>query len=109
MRILLDECVPRPLRKEMIGHEVRIVRQMRWAGIENGDLLRLAETAFDVFLTTDQNIPYQQNLSGFQIAMMVMVARTNRLQDLQPLIPSVLDALQTLQQGTLMVIEARAE
>ena len=61
MRILLDECVPRKLTRELPGHECRTVTEMGWAGIKNGRLLRLAENQFDVFLTADQNLQYQQN------------------------------------------------
>ncbi len=106
MRILLDECVPRPLRNELAGHYVKTVRQMGWAGIQNGDHLRLAEEAFDVFLTVDRNLEYQQNLSGTKIAVIVLVARSNNYQDLQPLMPSVEQALQSIQPEVLVRIES---
>ncbi len=99
MRILLDECVPRPLRNQFSGHEVKTTRQMKWAGVENGDLLKLAETSFDVFLTVDRNMQYQQNLSGYQLAIIVLVAKSNKLEALQPLIPSILGVLDTIQVG----------
>src|SRR5438132_827548 len=105
MRILLDECVPRPLRNELAGHYVRTVRQMGWTGIQNGDLLRLAEEAFDVFLTVDRNLEYQQNLRSTKIAVVVLVAKSNSYQDLQPLMPSVVQSLQEIQSGDLVHIE----
>ena len=75
MRILHDECVPRPIRRELPGHEVRTVGDMGWTGKKNGDLLALiAEERFDVFITVDQNLPYQQNLRAAGIAVLVMVA-----------------------------------
>ncbi|MGA7730605.1 MAG: DUF5615 family PIN-like protein [Chloroflexia bacterium] len=109
MRILLDECVPRPLRNELPGHDVRTVRQMGWLGTENGDLLRLAETTFDIFVTVDQNLPYQQNASDYDIAVVVLAARSNRLQDLQPLMVAVLQVLEMIQLGTVIRIAPDAE
>jgi hypothetical protein len=105
MRILFDECVPRPPRKELLGHEVLTTRQMNWTGIENGDLLRLAETSFDVFLTVDRNIQHQQNLSGYDIAVIVLRARSKKLEALQPLIPPVLQRLGTIEAGEVVLIE----
>lgn len=100
MRILLDECVPRPLRRELSGHEIRTVTEMGWAGKRNGELLKLIiGYPFDVFLTVDQNLRYQQNLRKAGIAVVVLVARTNRLDDLIPLIPSVRTKLETIQRG----------
>ncbi len=107
MRILLAECMPRPLRNELTGYDVMTVRQMGWSGIKNGRLLRLAEETFDVFLTVDQNLPYQQDLSNYKIAVIVLVARSNRLQLLQPLVPSLLEALRTVQPGDLVRVETR--
>ena len=109
MRILLDECVPQPLRSELPGHEVRTVRQMGWLGTENGELLRLAETTFDVFLTVDQNLPYQQDAKGFDIAVVVLVAPSNRLQALQPLMTEFMQAVETVKSGTVLRIEVDAK
>jgi len=64
MKVLLDECVPWPMHKFLTGHECSTAQQQGWGGIKNGDLLRLAESQFDLFITSDQNIRYQQNLSG---------------------------------------------
>ena len=69
MRILLDECVPWPLRRLLVGHECNTPSRMGWAGIANGDLVRLAEQQFDVFVTSDQNLRYQQNLEARRIAI----------------------------------------
>jgi hypothetical protein len=62
MKVLLDECVPRKLRRELPEHEVLTVMEQGWSGIKNGKLLALAAPEFDVFLTIDQNLKYQQNL-----------------------------------------------
>jgi hypothetical protein len=105
MRILLDECMPRSFKNDLPGHEIITVREIGWASVDNGDLLRLAETAFDVFLTVDQSLQYQQNLSGYQIAVIVMVTKDIRLVALRPLAPLVLDALRIVQVGDLVRIE----
>ncbi len=105
MRILLDECVPRPLRRALPDHDVRTVVEIGWAGKQNGKLLRLlvAEN-FAVFLTTDQNLRYQQNLRGLRVAIVVLVAPTNRMHDLVPLMPTVRTVLETIQPGALVEV-----
>ena len=69
MKILLDECVPWPMHKFLTGHECSTAQQRGWSGIKNGDLLRLAEKEFSLFVTSDQNIRYQQNLAGRSVAI----------------------------------------
>lgn len=81
MRILLDECVPWPMHKLLIGHECTTAQKKGWGGIKNGDLLKLAEAEFDLFVTSDQNIRYQQNLAGRAIAILEL--STNDLQRIQ--------------------------
>lgn len=106
MRILLDECVPRPLRRELSAHQVRTVTEMGWAGKRNGELLKLIiGYPFDVFLTVDQNLRYQQNLRKAGIAVIVLVALTNRLDDLTPLMPSVRKKLDTIQRGEYVEVD----
>lgn len=75
MRLLLDECVPKRLKREFPGHEVRTVPEAGWAGFKNGALLRAADGRFDVLVTVDQGVQYQQNLAGLRISVVVMVAR----------------------------------
>ena len=99
MKILLDECIDRRLAKDIAGHEVKTVPQMGWATIKNGDLLTLAEKGFEVFVTVDRNLSFQQNLSRYNIAVIVLHARSNRLQDLRPLIPKLLEVLPTAKRG----------
>lgn len=103
-RILLDECLPKRLKRDLVGHESRTAPEMGWAGKQNGELLTLAETAFDVFLTVDRNLSFQQDLTRFKIAVVVMVAKGNRRPDLQPLIERVLAAVATVQPGQLIRI-----
>ena len=105
MHILLDECVPRPLRRELPGHEVRTVTEMGWAGKTNGELLALiVEAGFAVLITVDQNLRYQQNLRNAGIAILVIVARSNRLRDLLPVMESVRRSLGDLPPGGLIEV-----
>lgn len=89
MKILFDECIDRRLAKEIEGHEVVTVPQAGWAGIQNGELLRRAQEQFDVFVTVDRNLSFQQRLPQFTIAVIVLQAPTNRLKDLRPLVPQL--------------------
>jgi predicted nuclease of predicted toxin-antitoxin system len=91
VRILLDEQLPRQLARHLTGHRTRTVQQCGWAGLRNGELLRRAAAdAFDIFLTADQNLTYQQNLVGSRLCVIVLVARTNTLEDLIPLVSGLL-------------------
>ncbi|MBN3895752.1 MAG: DUF5615 family PIN-like protein [Nostoc sp. NOS(2021)] len=105
MRILLDECVPQPLRRELTDYEVRTVVEMGWSGKKNGELLQLMiRESFTILLTTDQNLRYQQNLQQTGVAVVVLVASSNRLPDLLPLIPSVRSVLATIAPGVVVEI-----
>ena len=104
MRILLDECLPRRLKQELPGHDVRTTPEMGWAGKRNGEVLRLAEREFEVFLTVDQKLQRQQNLSAFNIEVIVMIARSNTLTDLQPLMAVVLNKLHNAERGQALVV-----
>ena len=105
MRILLDECVPRPLRREFTGHSVVTIRDIGWAGKKNGELIALmAGAGFKVLLTVDQNLRYQQNLVASGVAVVVLVAPSNRLERLVPLIPSTLIALESIRPGDVVEI-----
>src|SRR5215831_3861775 len=84
MRILLDESLPRRLRSILAGHEVTTVVEAGWSGVTNGELLQLAAARFDVFVTADQNLQYQQNLSALPITVAVLVARDSQLESLRP-------------------------
>ena len=102
MRVLLDECLPRKLKRDLAGHDARTVPEMGWASKENGDLLELAAGHFDVFLTVDRNLSYQQDLGRLNIAIVVLVARGNRLADLRPLMPQVLEVLAGIRAGQVL-------
>ena len=99
MNVLLDECIDRRFARELSGHAVKTVPQMRWAGKKNGELLALAEKEFEVFITVDRNLSFQQHLPRFKIAVLVLIAPSNRLADMKPLAPKVLSILPSLEAG----------
>lgn len=109
MNILFDENFPRPLRRHLTGHTVRTVQQKGWDGVENGDLLDIAQAEFDVLLTTDKGIKYQQNFTGRDIAVITLRARDNRIPTLIPLMPRVLALLPTIQPGQVYFVEPPSE
>ena len=96
MRILLDESLPRRLRSIVAGHDVATVVEAGWSRVENGELLQLAATRFDVFVTADQNLQYQQNLSALPVTVAVFVALDNRLESLRPTATELLARLGSL-------------
>ena len=102
MKILLDECLPRRLKRDLVGHQARTVPEMGWASKENGELLALAEPEFDVFLTVDRNLSFQQDINRFDITVVVLVAKGNRHSDLQPLVPDLLAVLVGVAPGQLI-------
>lgn len=102
MRVLLDECVPRQVRRELPGHVVKTVAEMLWSGTRNTALLQLAAAEFDVFLTVDQGIPYQQTLQGLDLALVIIRAPSNDINDLRPKMPEVLSVLETIQPGQVV-------
>ena len=104
MRILLDECVDWRLARDIIGHDVKTARQMGWTTIKNGELLALAAAQFEVFVTVDRNLSFQQNLISYSIAVIVLRAKTNRLTDLKPLTPKLLEAIVSARPGAVVDI-----
>ena len=97
MRILLDESVPGRLAPLLLGHVALTVQKRGWAGIRNGKLLSLAATEFDLFLTADRGIEYQQNLASLPIAVLIVLARSNRMEDMKRLVPEILKSLNHIQ------------
>ena len=97
MNILLDECVPWPMHQLLLGHDCTTAQKEGWGGKNNGDLLRLAETRFDLFITSDQNIRYQQNLAGFRIAILEL--STNDLRRIQSAAALIRSAIDTIPAG----------
>ena len=106
MKVLLDECLPKKLKREVEAEFVQTVPEAGWASKKNGELLRLAEVDFDVLLTNDQNMEHQQNLQKFNLAFVVLVAPTNDIADLKPLMFAANEALKTIKAGEIKYIKA---
>lgn len=104
MRLLLDECIDRRLAREFKDHTVKTVPQMGWAGVKNGRLISLAEKEFEVFVTVDQNLSFQQKLSKFDIAIIILNAPTNKLSTLKLLVPRVLSILQKIERRQTITV-----
>ena len=101
MRVLLDACVPKGLRKSLSGHEVRTAPEMGWGDLDNGDLLDAMKGIFDVLVTVDKRLPEQRHIEDRPLGVVVLRAKSNRLSDLLPLVPDLLAALSTLEPGTV--------
>jgi predicted nuclease of predicted toxin-antitoxin system len=97
MKILLDECVPWPLHRLLPGHQCVSAQQRGWGGIKNGALIRLAETEFDLFITADQNIRYQQNLAGYRLPILQL--STNDLRRIEAAAAQLQAAVAAIRQG----------
>jgi predicted nuclease of predicted toxin-antitoxin system len=106
MRILLDESVPRKFAFELRGHETQTVQKRGWAGLKNGALLRAASQEFEVLVTGDRNLEFQQNPATMPIAVIVLLAVNNRVETLRPLVHDVLKVLNTIQPGQLVRVGA---
>ena len=106
MKILVDECLPRKLKHELPGHEVSTVPEMGWAGKKNGELLQLMNGQFDVFITIDGNMHYQQQLSEMHIAFVILKASNNKLDALKKLMPDVLVSIEDIQPGTVIYVKS---
>jgi len=105
MRLLLDECVPRRLKRDLVGHDVWTVAEMGWSSKRNGELLKLMlAERFAALLTVDQNLEFQQNVRQSGIAVVVVASRTNRLKELRPLVPQMLAALERVSAGDLIQV-----
>jgi predicted nuclease of predicted toxin-antitoxin system len=106
MRILIDECAPRALKRHLInhGHECLTVQEAGWSGRQNGELLSLAEISFDVLVTVDTNLRYQQNLSGRRIAVVILQSSSNRIEHLRQHFPACVLALEKIKPGEVALL-----
>jgi predicted nuclease of predicted toxin-antitoxin system len=106
MRVLIDECLPSPVVRSFAphGHECRTVREAGLASKKNGEPLSLADGEWDILLTNDKNVKYQQNVTGRRISIIVLIARSNRLSDLLPLIPECLQVLSSIRDGEIIEV-----
>lgn len=103
MRVLLDECVTRYLKRDLPGHDVFTVEEVGFKGLKNGRLLQAAAGHYDVLVTVDQNLRYQQNLEA--VPVIVLSARRSTYPMLKPLMPHVLEALEKLEAGRVVIIK----
>ena len=99
MRVLLDENLPRAIAGALTGHQVTTVQAAGWAGMKNSELLRRADSRFDVLLTMDRSLRFQQNLNALRLSVLIVRAPSNRMVHLKPLVGSILQALGELQPG----------
>lgn len=106
MRVLLDECVPRRLRKSLPEHDVRTVPEMGWGSLPDRTILTVASGRFEAFVTTDQRLVTQQNIARFPISVIVLVARRNKLEFLLPLVSELKRALDEVPLGDFRPLEA---
>ncbi|MGI8466838.1 MAG: DUF5615 family PIN-like protein [Pyrinomonadaceae bacterium] len=104
MKILLDECLDRRFARDLTGFEIKTVPQMNWAGLKNGSLMKLAAAEFDVFITVDRNLSFQQNLPKYEIAVLVIRCKSNCWRDLQSFAPKIIDILPRLKKGEAVFI-----
>ena len=104
MRIVLDECLPKRLARELAGHETKTVQQMGWSGINNGRLLGLLPQRCDVFITVDSNLAYQQNVRNLSYAIVVLRVPSNKIEDIRPLLPRLISTLAVIRPGELVVL-----
>lgn len=104
MKILIDECAPRDLKLSFAaaGHSCSTVQEIGLSGKKNGELLTLAEGKFDVLLTLDKGIQFQQNLTGRKIAVLLVGAKSNDIDDILPHLPECLATLQSIQPGQVI-------
>lgn len=107
MRVLLDECVDRRLARDIAGHEVHTVTGLGWTAVKNGELLSRAEGRYDAFVTVDRNLAFQQNTVRYSYAVLILRAHSNRLADLRPLVPRLLEALPGARPGQVTWVEGK--
>lgn len=107
MKVLLDECVDWRLLRDLAAHDVKTLKQVGWEKLKNGALLRRAATQFDAFVTVDKDLPEQQNISGLDIAVIILRSRTTRLPDLREFLPRLHEALATGRPGEFIILSWR--
>lgn len=105
-RVLFDEDVPRPLRRHLPGFHIQTVVEAGWAGVKNGELLRRADESFDVFLTADRNLSFQQNLSKLRLGIVVLAIGSTKLDDLRQIADQISAAISDVQLGQLLCISS---
>lgn len=107
MRLLVDECVDWRLLRDLSDHDAMTVKQLGWQTVDDGSLLKLAATEFDVFVTVDKDLPYQQNIRDLKIGVVILRARTTRLADLRALLEPLRKAIRSVKRGEMKVVNWR--
>ncbi len=106
MKILLDECVTKKVKELLLGHTVFTIGQMDWQGLKNGMLIKQAEQQnFDILLTIDKNISYQQNTSKYNISIVVLNCNNSTIESIKDYIPNFLEQANSFEKGKLYIIE----
>ena len=106
MRVLLDESIPVDFAQELAGLDAQTVIGLGWAGLKNGALLRRMAGEFPVLVTMDKNLQFQQNLAAHAIGVVLVRAHSNRIDDLRPLVPQILDAVAAVGPGEIRSVGA---
>lgn len=104
MKLLLDECVTNDLKSDFVGHDVSTIEDAGFKGLKNGKLLEAASANFDVLVTVDQNLQFQQNIANFDIAILVLKAGRSTLPFLRPMMPRVLRSIEAITAGDIVII-----
>jgi hypothetical protein len=104
VKVLLDECVDARLAPHIVGYQARTVHDQGWGGITNGKLLAWAQQEFDVFITVDRNLSFQQHLPNYGVAVILIQSRSNRLADLLPFVPRLIEAIPIANKGVVTMV-----
>jgi len=108
MKLLLDECLPRKLKREFAGHEVFTIDEAGFKGLKNGKLIQAAgESGFEILVSVDKNIEHQQIKQSLPLAILVLSARTNRIESLLPLMGEALEILKAIKAGEIITVEIK--
>lgn len=102
MNIIIDECVPHIVKKRLTQRQIKTVQEMGWAGVKNGELLKLIEAGFDIFITSDKNLRYQQNLRNRKLAILLLPS--NQIPIIENLLPQIDESIETIQSGEFIEI-----
>lgn len=102
MNIIIDECVPHIIKKRLTQRQIKTVQEMGWAGVKNGELLKLIEAGFDIFITSDKNLRYQQNLRNRKLAILLLPS--NQIPIIENLLPQIDESIETIQSGEFIEI-----
>jgi predicted nuclease of predicted toxin-antitoxin system len=104
MNLLLDECVPRRLKRDFVGHDVSTIEEAGFKGLRNGILIHSANGIFEIIITVDKNIQQQQSNDALPVGIIILSAKSNRYESLSPLVPKALEVLKNIKIGEIIII-----